>query len=399
MSDDQQPPTFPVPPPPSPTGHSLAGLEPMPRSSFGEIHDRFRPQLEIDGPEAQRRWTVALRLILMLPMILVLVALAVAVVAVLFVSWFHALVRGRVPRWAADFLIGYLAWSSRVSAYGMLMTDRYPGLSFDPVGAVRTDVRLEDVSRLAVFFRWFAFLPANLMIQFLQTGWVLFGFPIWLIVLVRGRMPLAIFEATAAVQRVQLRGYAYFFMLTDAYPLPQVFGDQDPAEESPDDTRMRTRPLRLSRGAKVLLSFLIGFGVIGVAAEVAANAVLDLRLKSLEAATDTYRARNHLYDDYLADVRELRKCSGRLDCLQRNFGVIGGDADRFVGRITAIDYPDEVRTDADALRTEGRLLGDTARRIANAPVDRYDRVLRNAHMDEQVNAILNDATTLGQRLD
>ena len=398
MSDDQQPPTFPVPPPPSPAGHSLAGLEPMPRVGVEPYHDRFRPQLEIDGPEAQRRWTVALRLLLAVPVVLVAFVVLWGVILVTIMSWFCALVLARVPNWAAGFFIGYLAFVTRVSAYVLLLTDRYPGLSFKPVGAVRTDVRAERLHRGAVLFRWPAAIPAAWMLQFLQLGWMVLALPIWLIVLIRGRMPAAIFEATVAVQRVQLRYGAYMMMVTDAYPLVRVFGDQDAPSPAVPVGRIWTRPLALSRGARVLLSFVIGLGVLGYVGEIAAAAVLDRQSSYLGSARDTYSARNILNQEFGDTAQQIDECSGRLDCLQQGFERIAREADEFAERIDAIRYPEVLQSDADVLETEARNLGITARRIANAPVGRYNEVLRGSHVVDQMTSVFDDATTLAQRL-
>lgn len=374
----------------------------MPRVGIEPAYDRFRAQLEVDGPLPQRRWTVALRLILALPLALLVIPLSLAVVVTAFVSWFCALVLGRVPHWAAAFFIGSLTWLTRLEGYSMLLTDRYPGFSFaQGKGAIRVEIHAESVNRWGVLFRWLLLIPVSAMTQFLVTGWMVLGIPIWLIVLVRGRMPRALFQATAAVLRVQIRAGTYQYMLTDAYPLVRTFGDGGPVGEAEVEGTpvVPTRPLSLSRGAKWVLAVIIVLGVIGVIAEIGANAALDTRNRSLQAATDTYVARNTLSRQYVAEVRALKKCSGRLDCLQRNFEHIGKDADEFVRKIDAIDYPEGVQDDVDVLKTEGKGLGATARRIANASVDRYNQVLRGSNIDSQAISVVNDATALGQRLD
>jgi hypothetical protein len=56
------------------------------------------------------------------------------------------------------------------------------------------------------------------MTAFLGIGWGILAVFFWLTVLILGRMPRPVFEATAAVVRYTMRAYAYFMMLTSAYP-------------------------------------------------------------------------------------------------------------------------------------------------------------------------------------
>src|SRR6266849_10035563 len=75
-------------------------------------------------PAPQRRLTVFFRLIMVIPQYIVLYALNIAALVVLVISWFAALFTGQVPAGLADFLAGYLRWSSRVAAYISLLTDK-----------------------------------------------------------------------------------------------------------------------------------------------------------------------------------------------------------------------------------------------------------------------------------
>jgi hypothetical protein len=68
------------------------------------------PELEIDFPERQERWTVLLRLILAIPHLVALFFLSIALVVVVVIGWFAALVLGRLPGWAHQFSSDYLRW-------------------------------------------------------------------------------------------------------------------------------------------------------------------------------------------------------------------------------------------------------------------------------------------------
>ena len=88
-------------------------------------------QLAVDGPAAQRRATVAFRLILAVPQVVVLYVLGIAAAFVVFIGWFGALATGRLPRFAATYLSGYLSGYGRTSAYLLLLTAQYPPFTFE----------------------------------------------------------------------------------------------------------------------------------------------------------------------------------------------------------------------------------------------------------------------------
>ncbi|MFI5429758.1 DUF4389 domain-containing protein [Aeromicrobium sp. UC242_57] len=47
------------------------------------------------------------------------------------IAWFAVLITGSWPAPLRRFIIGYLQWNVRLSAYLMLATDQYPPLSFE----------------------------------------------------------------------------------------------------------------------------------------------------------------------------------------------------------------------------------------------------------------------------
>jgi len=85
----------------------------------------------VAGPAAQRRVTVAFRLILAVPHFIVLYALGIAASVVVIIGWFGALATGRLPDFAAAYLSGYLRWYCRTAAYLLLLTDEYPPFALD----------------------------------------------------------------------------------------------------------------------------------------------------------------------------------------------------------------------------------------------------------------------------
>jgi hypothetical protein len=261
----------------------------------------FLPQLDVRAPLRQRRWTVLLRDLLLIPHVIVQVVVGVVASVVLLVSWFAALVLGRLPNWSARFLGSYLGYYTRVYAYWYLLVDVYPPFRWHaPDYPVTITLAPGRLNRLAVFFRMLLAVPAVVVMDVVGSGWAALSFFLWLIVLVLGRTPGPVFGATAAVVRYGLRLQAYLMMLSSAYP-KRLFGEDGPlaaegslAAQDPfaagghfaaaapfgaavpfgagGTTGSDTRPLVLSGGARRLLIAFIVLGVLAVIGGTAGNA-------------------------------------------------------------------------------------------------------------------------------
>jgi len=81
------------------------------------------------GPEKRNRWSVALRIVLVLPHLLVVWALGLAWVVTTLIAWCAILINGRYPPGLYDFGVGVLRWNTRVEAYLLLLHDEYPPFS------------------------------------------------------------------------------------------------------------------------------------------------------------------------------------------------------------------------------------------------------------------------------
>jgi hypothetical protein len=70
---------------------------------------------------------------LAIPHYFIIFFLGIAVLAVTLIAWFGILFTGRYPRGLFEFTVGTLRWTTRVSAYAVLLTtDRYPPFSLKP---------------------------------------------------------------------------------------------------------------------------------------------------------------------------------------------------------------------------------------------------------------------------
>ena len=218
------------------------------------------PALDIPEPAPQRRLTVLLRLLMLLPHFVVLFVLSFVATLAAIVGWFAALVTARLPEPIARFLAGYVGYYLRVGASAALLVDSYPPFSLTaPAGyPVQIELRPGRLNRLAVLFRIILMIPAAIIESLATSGWAAVSVLIWLWVLITGRMPRPLFEATAAIARYAFRLHAYGLMLTSAYP-KKLFGDGPP--DSRVEARSATSPLRVSSAGAALLVLFLALGV------------------------------------------------------------------------------------------------------------------------------------------
>jgi hypothetical protein len=184
--------------------------------------------LAVAAPAPQRRLTVALRLILVVPQLIVLALISVAAGVVAFLGWWGALFTARLPGFAVNFLSGYVRWSARVTAYLLLLTDEYPRFSPDDDPGYPVQVTFPEPQRLnraAVFFRIILLVPVVILSNIIDYGLPVLALVAWVITLVTGRLPASFHLAFSAVLRFQTRYYSYQLMLTPAYP-GGLYGDQ-----------------------------------------------------------------------------------------------------------------------------------------------------------------------------
>jgi hypothetical protein len=131
------------------------------------------------------------------------------------------LFRQKYPRWWFDFNLQLARFSTRVSSYLALMSDRYP--STDEEQSVHLDVDYpnvkQDLNRWMPLVKWFLAIPhyVALVILFIAAFFaVLFA---WFAILFTGRYPRSLFDFVEGVQRWGLRVQAYALLLvTDRYP-------------------------------------------------------------------------------------------------------------------------------------------------------------------------------------
>ncbi|MFJ9447633.1 DUF4389 domain-containing protein [Kitasatospora sp. NPDC101235] len=234
------------------------------------VSREWLPVLDMPATGPQNRWTVLLRALLLIPQFVVVWVLAVVAFFVTVIGWFGALVLGRLPGFVADYLTAFVPYGTRVTAYLMLTVDRYPPFRFQaPDHPVQVGLRPGELNRLAVLFRIILVIPAAIVQGLVYAGWWAVSFVLWLVVLVLGRMPQPLYEATTAILRYRMRYTAYLVMLSSAYP-KRLFGDEPGSE--PEGPVSATRPLVLSgAGRGLLVAFLLLGLVSGATGSITAS--------------------------------------------------------------------------------------------------------------------------------
>jgi hypothetical protein len=208
-------------------------------------------EVEIAPPAPQRRWTAALRPVLLLgPWVLSLVVvgpgLLVGVIAVLVASggagllgvsiagtltvgaWLGALVSARGPRpGVRELLLWALGYGAQVYGYALLLTDRFPdsGLALEPPQerARSLDVRaeLEDDgrrSRLVAFFRFELVAPHAAWLLLWGLALVPVSVVQWWVLLIRGRPLPRLYRFAAAYVRYWAHVNAFATYATRPFP-------------------------------------------------------------------------------------------------------------------------------------------------------------------------------------
>ena len=106
------------------------------RDEYPSTEDRQALDLMIVYPDAKQDLSRGMPLVkwfLAIPHYFIIFFLGIAVLAVTLIAWFAILFTGRYPRGLFEFTVGTLRWTTRVSAYAILLTtDRYPPFSLKP---------------------------------------------------------------------------------------------------------------------------------------------------------------------------------------------------------------------------------------------------------------------------
>jgi hypothetical protein len=111
-------------------GYRIGAYALLLRDEYPSTEDEQAVHVEIAYPDAASelsRWLPLVKWFLAIPHYIVLFFLAIATVICAIFAWFAILFTGRYPRSLFDFVVGFLRWGLRVTAYSfLLVTDKYP---------------------------------------------------------------------------------------------------------------------------------------------------------------------------------------------------------------------------------------------------------------------------------
>jgi Domain of unknown function (DUF4389) len=376
------------------------------------------PALIVERVERRGRWSVAFRLLLLLPQAVVLFVLLLVGLVAIVLGWFAALALGRLPEPIARYLCHLTRYSTRVYAYGWLLTDRYPPFGFSAEDyPVQVELAPGRLNRLAVLFRLFLAIPASILAGLVVAGWSVAAFFIWLLVLVAGRVPTSLFDATTAVLRYNMRTTAYTWLVTAAYP-GGLFGDRPvptappapaagpgsaaaPQEAAPDAATLPGPPegpepptpprglLALSAAAKRLVILFLVLGILQYVASGAFSATTTSTRKTTEARSDFTAAHTTLGGRVQQHQQQIAACPApvQLNCVQSADRELAAAFAGFATELRRIGFPASAQAEAVEL-------ADLADRIASAMRERA-----TATSPEEYQQLAADDQQLGNSFD
>lgn len=131
------------------------------------------------------------------------------------------LFRQKYPRWWFNFNLELNRFSTRISAYLFLLTDKYP--STDEEQSVHLELDYpdakKDLNRWLPLVKWLLAIPHYFVLFFFAIGVFVVTVVAWFSILFTGTYPRGLFDFVVGVNRYGLRVMAYAFLLTtDKYP-------------------------------------------------------------------------------------------------------------------------------------------------------------------------------------
>ena len=198
--------------------------------------DPYPLQLEVDYPDRQlSRLSTFFRVFAAIPILIVLALMqpdvfdnsrgnggsAAVAAGILFLPVVVMLLfRRKYPGWWFDWNLELTRFTTRISAYLLLLDDRYP--STDDHQSVHLDLERPDgkaLSRWLPLVKWLLAFPHYIVLFALAIGAFFVVIYAWFAILFTGRYPRWAFDYNVGVMRWALRVEAYALLLTtDRYP-------------------------------------------------------------------------------------------------------------------------------------------------------------------------------------
>ena len=207
-------------------------------SKMGGGGSDYPVQLSVDYQGARNRLSVLLRIILAIPILVVgafiggyfdtgnrelnEALLPISAGGVLFIGPLLMIVfRKKYPRWWFDWNLELSRFTLRVSAFLLVLRDEYPSTDEEQSAHLQIEYpnAETDLNRILPIFKWLLAIPHYIILAVLWILVIPVTILAWLLILVTGQYPQAMFEFVVGVLRWSNRVGAYAFLLTtDRYP-------------------------------------------------------------------------------------------------------------------------------------------------------------------------------------
>jgi len=132
---------------------------------------------------SSRGWAVLtillIKFIALIPHLVILVFLGIAQAVVTLIAQVVVAIKGEYPEGMFRFVEGVLRWNTRVTAFALSLTDRYPPFTLRPDPTYPIDVMIERPQRSSQLYALFTLLVEILVIA------AVIGFVIWLATVAR----------------------------------------------------------------------------------------------------------------------------------------------------------------------------------------------------------------------
>jgi hypothetical protein len=219
----------PGPPPPAPeapvppaTG-ALAQADQVPqvRPGSGPPTAAYPAVTEFDWQEEYSRFMPIVKGLLLIPHWVVLFFIWIAALFAIVGAWFAVLFTGKYPPGIHRFLVGTMRWTTRVSAYGLFMTDAYPPFSFDPDDnyPARFDAGYtEQIARWRPLVHWLLVIPYAIVASVLLWVAYIVSFIAFFTILFTKKFPQGLFDFNVVALRWSNRSSFYQLWMTEKYP-------------------------------------------------------------------------------------------------------------------------------------------------------------------------------------
>lgn len=182
------------------------------------------------GQAVNRLWGVpilglALRWFLLIPHWLIVTLLTSLTAYTLLVSWIPILLLGRLPRWFSTLYVTTYRWTTRTTAYGLLMTGPYPPFSLNtpyPADLIVTPGehlnRLWGIPLLGLMTRAVLVFPQLIVLGVLSIAIYFAMLVIWIPVLLNGRFPQLGYDLFGGYLRLVVRASLWTLLMPLPYP-------------------------------------------------------------------------------------------------------------------------------------------------------------------------------------